>query len=133
MPPPLSQAKIENVLSLLDSGQSANQIALKLDISVSCVSRLRSKYRPDLPKAAGGRPALLSPTTMRYAQRLITSGKADTAVDVSNELQADLHKSVSPQTVRRALKKMGMEAVRLKKSSPVPTTRASKRPRRAKS
>src|ERR1700742_1441640 len=48
---------------------------------------------------------------MCHAHCLITTGKANTAVDVAKSLQDTFPEPVSAQTVRRGLKKIGLKAV----------------------
>jgi arginine repressor len=47
----------------------------------------------------------------------VTSGKADNAVQVAQELNMNRNDRISAQTVRRALKNMGMKAVVKKKKN----------------
>ena len=93
-------------------------MAAQTGLHYSTISRVRSQHRSNLPKALGGRPSKLSPATTRYAQRLISSGKADTAVDVAKNLGETLPEPISTQTIRRALKREGMKAV-VKKKRPL--------------
>lgn len=107
----LSQEQHTLILSLLENQKSTREIQAITGIHYSTISRIRSKLCSHLSKSVGGRPTKLSSTTLRYATRLISSGKADTAVDVAKTLQNTLEESVSPQTVRRGLKKIGLKAV----------------------
>ena len=106
--PPASQ---NHILSLLDAGNSAKRIAASTGYGVATISRLRSKHRPHLSKSSGGRPPKLSTANIRFAQRLIRSGKADTAVDVTRALCNVTNQSVHAQTVHCSLKLAGMKAV----------------------
>ena len=114
----LSNAQTTDILSLLDLGQSIRQISQTTGVHYSTISRIRSKLHPTLAKAIGGRPTKISSTLIRHATRLITSGKADTAVDVTKSLQNVVEGSISTKTMRRALKKAGMKAV-VKKKRPL--------------
>ena len=76
----------------------------------------------DCPKSKGGRPRKLCPTAVRYAQCIIGTGEADTAVDVSKILRETVEEDFSTQTVRCALKRDGMKAV-VKKKQPLLTKR----------
>ena len=49
------------------------------------------------------------------AMSLVTSGKADYAVQVTQELNTNINDHISAQTVWRTLKNMGMKAVVKKK------------------
>ena len=108
---PLSPADSDHILFLLDSGYSGGQIASKTGVSNSTISRLRSRHRPYLKKALGGRPSKLSDTNIRYALHLIGTGKAENAVQVTKYLQDITNQSLSAQTVRNGLNKVGMMAV----------------------
>ena len=83
----LSSASQQHILSLLDAGHSAKSIAASTAHGIGTISRLHSKHRPHLFKSLGGRPSKLSSANIRYAQHLISSGKADTAVDVAKALR----------------------------------------------
>src|ERR1700722_10518557 len=111
----LSLASQNHILSLLDAGHSATQIAPNTGYSLGPVSKLRSKHRSHLSKSLGGRPPKLSSANIRHAQRLISSGKADTAVDVTKALKNITNQSLSAQTVHRSLKAAGLKAVAKKK------------------
>lgn len=113
----LSPASQNHILSLLDAGHTAAQIAASAGYSLGTISKLCFKYRSHLSKSLGGRPSKLSSTNIRHAQRLISSGKADTAVDVAKALRNITNESLSAQTVRRNLKIAGMKAV-VKKKKP---------------
>jgi hypothetical protein len=61
--------------------------------------------------SAGGRPAKLSDRNVQHAIRLIHTGKAETAVEVTKSLQDIINVPLSAETTRRHLKKAGMKAV----------------------
>jgi hypothetical protein len=62
-------------------------------------------------KAAGGHSSKLSPTHILHTIQLISSGKADTAVQVTRHLCDITNKSLSAETVHQHLKEAGMKAV----------------------
>eukprot|EP01099_Mayorella_cantabrigiensis_P002717 TRINITY_DN2199_c0_g1_i2.p1 TRINITY_DN2199_c0_g1~~TRINITY_DN2199_c0_g1_i2.p1 ORF type:complete len:282 (-),score=34.38 TRINITY_DN2199_c0_g1_i2:166-1011(-) len=103
--------KLMYYLELLDQGKSNTQIATQVKIGVMTVNRIRKKERPSILKAKGGRPSKLSEAARRRIRREITSGKAESAAKVSKILKNDGIADVSPDTVERALKKMGMNAI----------------------
>ena len=82
-----SPSQTTHILHLLDSGHSGEEVSSLTSVSPSTVSRLRARYRPYLTKSPGGRPSKLSDTDIRYALRLIGTGKADNAVQVTKSLQ----------------------------------------------
>src|SRR5258708_19248892 len=107
----ISQQTGNDILSLLDQGKSWQKIALETGVHYSTVSKLCSQLRSALPKAQGGRPSKLNSTTICHAIQIISTGRADTATQVTKSLQETLPESVSVQTVRRALKKTRLKAV----------------------
>ena len=115
----LSSAMQNHILSLLDAGHTASYIAASTGHGIGTVSRLRSKHRSHLSKSLGGRPSKLSPSNIRHAQRLISSGKVDTAVDVAKVLSNITNQSLCAQTVHNSLKihVAGLKAV-VKKKKP---------------
>ena len=68
---------------------------------------------PPLPpkKSPGGRPSKLSDQDTRYALRLIGTGKADNAVQVTQSLQNIINQPLSAKTVHPHLSEAGIEAV----------------------
>ena len=111
----LSSASQNHILSLLEAGHTAGHIAASTGYGISTVSRLRSKHLSHLSKSLGGRPSKLSSANIHHAQRLISSGKADTAVDVVKALRNVTNQTLSAQTVCRNLKAAGLKAVAKKK------------------
>ena len=95
---PLSTAQCNYILSLLDSGHSAHQISSSTGLHISTISRLRRKHRPYLQRPIGGRPPKLSEADTRYAQHLITSWKAENAVQITQTLQNITNQSLTAQT-----------------------------------
>ena len=70
---------------LLDVGQSAHSIASATDLHVSTISRLHSKEHFELQKATGDHPSKLSSANIHHAIHLISSGKAENAVQVTKD------------------------------------------------
>lgn len=119
---PLSKDIVNNIIHLLDAGQSAKKIAKELHVSIGSVSNLRKHLRPDLPKSKGGRPLKLDDTTIRHAVRLITSGKVDTATQATKMLQNTSSGTFSVSTMRRKLKSVGLKSM-VKKKRPILSAR----------
>ncbi|KAG8750043.1 hypothetical protein FRC14_000866, partial [Serendipita sp. 396] len=109
--PRLTPAVREHVLALLDSGHSGYQIYAITGVHPSTVSRIRSISCLDITKSIGGRPSKLSDTNLRHAVCLITSGKAENAVQVTKALKDITNQEISVETTRCALKRSGMKAV----------------------
>ena len=81
------------------------------------VDKVRASARPDAQKRSAGRPAKLTGVDKRRLVRMITSGKADTAVQAAQELKDTVGVEASAKTVRRALKEAGLKAS-VKKKKP---------------
>ena len=112
---PLSVDKLNIVISRLNYGQTTCQISSSTGVSIGTISKICSKYCPDLPKSSGGHPVKLSLANICHAVKLITSGKTETAVQVSKALQTITNKPVTSQTVHRHLRRTGVKAVVKKK------------------
>lgn len=121
----LSPVQVDYILSQLDAGHSTSHIQLSTGVGHATICRLRSKHRPDLPKAVGGCPSKLSPANIRHAVHLISSQKAENAVQVTRTLQDIINAPLSTQTVRRKLKEAGLKAV-VKKKRPILSQRHRK-------
>jgi transposase len=102
---------VQNIISLLDSKHSTREIATRVGVSQGTVSNIRNQHCPTLSKSSGGRPPKLSENDIRQSVRAITSGKADTAVQVRQMLGNITNTSVSANTVRRGLKNAGLKSV----------------------
>ena len=112
---PLSVDKLNIAIFRLHSGQTTCQISSSTGVSIGTISKICSEHCSDLPKSSGGYPVKLSPANIHHAINFITSGKAETAVQVSKALQPITNQPVIPQTVCRYLRRTGMKAVVKKK------------------
>src|SRR6266576_1398232 len=107
----LSLTQKNHILSMLDAGHSAHSIGSITGVHTSTISRLHSKEHSELHKSSGGHSIKLSPANICYAVHLITTRKAENAVQVTKTLKNITNQSLSPTTVRHHLKKAGMKAV----------------------
>ena len=107
----LSTTQKNTILSQLDAGHSIRSIASTTGISTATISRLRSKEHSDLQKSSGGRPTKLSSANIHHAIHLISTQKAETAVEVTKCLSNIINQPLHPSTTRRYMKKAGMKAV----------------------
>jgi len=107
----LSTTQKNTILSQLDAGHSIHSIASITGVGIATISRLRSKERSDLQKSTGGRPTKLSSANVRHAIHLISTHRAETAVEVTKTLSNIINKPLHPTTTCRYLKKAGMKAV----------------------
>lgn len=112
---PIPTDTITRVLHLLDKGESLRAISCQTHISLGKLSDIRSEHRPDAVLQVGGRPRKVDDTTLRRAQRMITSGKVDTATQATRALQDMTNTTFTPQSLRNHLKKSGLKAVVKKK------------------
>jgi transposase len=107
----LSTDTRNSIVQMTSNGVSSRKIAAQLNISHTSVNRIRKQVIPDVPKPASGRPAKLTATDKRGLVRMITSGKADNAVQITRELKNGTNIEVGTSTVRRVLKEAGLTAV----------------------
>ena len=111
----LSEAKRNNIISLLLSGSSMEYIKASTGVSTSTISKIRSQYCPNIPKNPAGCPSKLTANNVRHALHLITSQQAENAAQVTRILKNITNQPLSSQTVCQHLKKAGMKAVVKKK------------------
>ena len=100
---PISKETSDNIISLLDKGLSLRQIAIQLGVSHSTVMRERLKARPNIQKRHSGRPSKLTIADKRKIVRTITSGNANNAAQLAQELKKSTTINVSADTIRRTL------------------------------
>jgi len=101
---PLSVDTCRIIISMLKNGDSCHQIVARLGVGHSTVAELHSQITGSLKENPGGRPSKLSTYDRRKLVRLITTGKADTAIQLKHELQTITNITVSAQTICNALK-----------------------------
>ena len=82
----MSSSTTLNILSLLDSDYTVRQIAPGVGVSIGTVLVVIPHHRTDMPKSLGDCPTKLSESDVRHAIRHISSGKADTAIQVHKVL-----------------------------------------------
>ena len=92
------------IIHLLQSGMSAHKVAQQVGVGTMTVSRIRKEALSDISMPARGRPRVLSVHDKAWLIRQLTSGKADTAIQLKNQLENNAGVVASGNTVRRALK-----------------------------
>ena len=107
----VSDAKRNDVISLLNSGHTVSEIARRVNVSQATVYRIGKMACSDRGKLNGGRPSKLTTADKRYCVHKITKDGLDNAVQVKKELRRNLHVNVSANTVRRALRDNGLGAL----------------------
>ena len=95
----LSLTQKNYILSMLDAGHFAHHISSITGVHASTIFWLHSKECSELYKLSGGCPTKLSPTNICHAIHLITTRKAENAVQVTKSLKTITNQSLSPTTV----------------------------------
>ena len=93
-----SPANQSQILSMLMDGKSAHSISLETCVNTSTITRLHKKHLPHIPVSSSGCLLKLSDINIRHTSYLISSGKANTAVDVTKTLSTITSQSISTQT-----------------------------------
>ena len=99
----ISPTQKQTILSTLDAGQSAHSIVSTTGLNVSTISRLCSKEHSELQKATEGHPPKLSSADVQHAICLISSGKAENAIQVTKALTNIVNQPLSVKTKQRAV------------------------------
>ena len=118
MPKAVSFFATDAIISLFHQGHSAREISDTSGVHYSTVSRICSQHCPSLEKPSPGHPSIITPTDVQHAIRLIGSGKAENAVEVTQSLQDMKNIPLSSKTVHHHLRKAGMKAV-VKQKTPL--------------
>ena len=111
MPKATSSSATDAIISLLHQGYSVREISATTGVHYSTVSRICSQHCSTLEKPSPGCPSIITPTDVRHAMRLIGSGKAENAVEVTLSLRDMKNIPISSKTVHRHLRQAGMKAV----------------------
>jgi transposase len=109
---PLSSTQISHITELVISGLSFRQVHRKNGVGLATISRICSKYLPNLEKSCGGHPAKLSAADIDYTKLNMQRNKIKTAVQAAKVLQNANGESISAKTICRGLKKSGWRARR---------------------
>jgi hypothetical protein len=105
---PLSTAKCDHIIPLLNSGTSTHDIHRLTGASTSAISNIRTEYCSELPESSGGHPRKLTTADINYAKHLIRMHKADNAVQVTKALKDVTNQSIPSQTVCCNLREFGL-------------------------
>jgi transposase len=109
---PISEATRQNIIGDLQAGYSIRQVAYRTNVGRTTVNKVAAEHLPNRKKPKGGKPLKLKEADKRYCVRQITrGGQKGNAISVQKQLSFDFGLSVSPQTVRRALKAEGLGVV----------------------
>ena len=99
-------------------GKSAHSISLETYVNTSTITRLHKNNLPHIPISSRSYPPKLSDTNIRHASYFISSGKANTAVNVIKTLSTITSQSISIQTTQRYLKNYGLKTM-MKQKKPL--------------
>src|SRR5262249_53158059 len=92
-----------------------SQIGAQMSLTYLIVCRMRVSARSNIEKHGADRLAKLTIVDRRRVVRMVTSGKVDTALQVTKELKDTTGIEASDSTVRTALKETGLKASAKKK------------------
>ena len=87
----ISEQTRNDVISLLNENISLRKIAPKVGVSIATVSRLCNRLGPQHTTNRSGRPGKLSQQDRRMEMRLVTSDKADNAVQAAQEFNTNIN------------------------------------------
>ena len=108
---PTSSTKHSAVISPLQQGYSLRQIESKTGLGKSLIGRISKEMDGDKENSKGGHPSKLSSGDKQSIICQITSGRLDNAVEATYFINNILSNTVTPQTVRNALKQDDFRAV----------------------
>lgn len=107
----IQESQRNKIISMLNSGSTIRQVADQVSVSTATVSRVGKRHCLDREKRKGGRPEVLTGADKRYCVRLVTKGRVDSPAKVKKQLEIDHSKTVSVDTIKRALKGSGLGAI----------------------
>ena len=101
-----------NILALLEQGNSIRKVAAQCGVSKSKIQKIRAKYFLNVAISLGGHPTKLSAQDKHFCVCEITSGYLNAAIEVAKKLKADLYIDVCNNTVCNALREAGLGATK---------------------
>ena len=111
-----SQDQLAHVKALLTSGLSIRECARRSKIPRSSIHRMARQLGVDLSVRPKGRKRKLGTRDVRKVVRALTSGSIDTATEAVKLLEEAGGTRVSPSTMSRALRRVGLvSATKVKK------------------
>lgn len=112
---PIGDAKVAEAVEMLQKGSSCREIQNKLGISKSSVSNIKRKLQLEVPTSKGGRRQKLTDREARRLSNMVIRNEAKSAPDATRIINRDRPESVSSSTVRRALRKQKLIAIKKQK------------------
>jgi len=105
---PLTEDRKNTIELYLRQGFSYHKIAKIVKVSSSTVHKIRLELGLPARNDKGGRPKALTKREQQHLVRAVTADGLENAVQAQQSLEQSLGKSVSVDTVRRALKDAGL-------------------------
>ncbi|KAG0897627.1 hypothetical protein G6F33_013416 [Rhizopus arrhizus] len=105
---PLTEDRKNTIELYLRQGFSYHKIAKIVKVSSSTVHKVRLELGLPARNDKGGRPKALTKREQQHLVRAVTADGLENAVQAQQSLEQSLGKSVSVDTVRRALKDAGL-------------------------
>lgn len=111
---PLSQNIKNKIAEEIGRGLSSRAIAESLGLSKSDINNIRKSLPHAVKSPSPGAKPKLTDRDKRAAKLSSEAGRAKNAVQVTKELNKTLDRPVEANTVRRALKEMDLQTVKIK-------------------
>lgn len=105
----ISTSRTNQIVSLLQRGQSASAVARRVGVSKSTVAKYRAIHFPGAVQGQGGRAPKLTTRDKAILRRKIILGEWESAADAHRQLVSE-GRQVTRKTVSRALESMGFKA-----------------------
>jgi transposase len=106
---PISERKRADIMALINQKLSSRGISKRVGVSHSAVCKIRKANNPEADVSKGGRPRVVTPQLRRLIVREITSGQSPTAENVRKKLHENCGVDLSAESVRNALRNVGMK------------------------
>ena len=110
---PIKPSIVRNALHLLEQRKSIRQVAAEVSISKSSVQNISKTLASARVKSKGGRPRKFDYRNAFFIRLLIHRGVISTATQATRRYNDENEDTVSANTVRRALRSIGMCAKRV--------------------
>ena len=109
---PIKPSTVKVALRLLEQHKSIRQIAAEVGISKSSVHNISRTFAPTRSKSKGDRPRKFDYRNAFYIRLLFHRGIIETAAQATRRYNNENEDPVSANTVRRALRDIGLKAKR---------------------
>ena len=94
----ISNQKMSQIISLLETGLAPQQITDETNISITTVKHICRNMPTNIPASTGGRSHVLSNQNIQFMIHLLTTGKAISTIDLKLILNS-MNISASPWTI----------------------------------